>query len=764
MKSPQVWPRQPLIGVAFAAMLGIALADLLPHATIGFTLIVICASLVLIRKRSLPTYLFVAACFFTVHALRLTNAPGATLARELGSAPQAIAVRGIVVSEPKKSVRGMNSFLLRANTMTRDGIEHPCHATFFARWPGAVTYGDEVQLFGSAAPIEGPRNPGEFDMRAFLARRDVQTALVSRYAENGRVLGHPGANPIVAAAQYSRRRLEAALSRGLEDSLDQRSLITGIVLGLRDDTPDEVEEQFQQTGTIHLFAVAGLHVGMVAYLLWIIATALRIPRRVAICLIVPGLFFYAAITGLNTASLRAATMAAVILGGAFLERRVFSLNSLAAAAVLILCYDTQQLFSMGFQLSFAVVSTIILLADRVFVLLVRWFAPDSFLPRSLFSPIQRFGQWMWHGVARGMSVSFAAWLGSVPLILPYFYLVTPISLIANVVVVPIAFFVMAVGLMSLLVSPIASWLALVFNNANWSLASVILAAVHLFARLPAGHFYFGRPHLPSGAMVEITALDLGAGAAIHLRDGPSDWLIDCGSQRNFQRIVRGYLRSRGVNRIDGLVLTHGDAAHIGAAPAIARVFRPRDVIDTAAPDKSITHRAMIASFEEEKIHRRLFAASDGFRMGRHIAARILFPPNEFKAATADDQAMVVQLAIADQWRILLTSDSGEATEQFLLHSGADLRSDILIKGQHHSANSGSADFINAVAPQLIVSSSLEFPFNEQVKEDWAADVAARGIKLFRQDRTGAVTLRFFRKRWEAVPFLEPDQSLTSANR
>src|SRR5438270_752677 len=111
MTAPQAWPRQPLIGVAFAAMFGIAFADLLP---------------------------------------------------------QAIAVRGIVVSEPKKSARGMNSFLLRVQAMTRDGTEHPCYATFFARWAGAVTYGDQVQLFGAAAPTEGARNPGEFDMRAYL--------------------------------------------------------------------------------------------------------------------------------------------------------------------------------------------------------------------------------------------------------------------------------------------------------------------------------------------------------------------------------------------------------------------------------------------------------------------------------------------------------------------------------------------------------------------------------------------------------------------
>ncbi|MDQ6860151.1 MAG: ComEC/Rec2 family competence protein [Verrucomicrobiota bacterium] len=764
MTTSTVWPRQPLIGVALAAMVGIGIADLLPHPVVGFVCVAAAAAVALISRRSLATYAFVATCFFTAHALRVTHSPGALLAQELGDAKQALTVRGVVVSEPKASARGMSSFLLRLNALERSGHVQPNRATLMARWPGAVTYGDEVQLFGVVAPVEGPRNPGEFDMRAFLARRDVRTAFVSRYRENGHILGHPGANPIVAAAQKSRRALEAALSRGLEQSLEQRSLITGIVLGLRDETPDEVEEQFQQTGTIHLFAVAGLHVGMVAYLLWIIASVLRIPRRAAICLIVPALFFYAAITGLNTASLRAATMAAVILAGAFLERRVFPLNSLAAAAVLILCYDTQQFFSMGFQLSFAVVSTIILLADRVYAALVNWVRPDPFLPRSLYSAGQRFGQWMWHGIARGASVSLAAWLGSVPLILPYFYLVTPVSPLANVVVVPIAFFVMAVGLMSLLVSPVAISLAVIFNNANWSLATVILGAVGLFARLPAGHFYFGQPHLSTGAEVEITALDLGAGAAIHVRDGGSNWLIDCGSQREFQRIVRNYLRSRGVNRLDGLILTHGDAAHIGAAPNVARVFRPRQIIDNPAPDRSATHRAMIATFDQEHLARRTCAAAEDIAIGRHVSARILFPPNEFKASTADDQALVVQLTIANQTRVLLTSDNGEASERLLLASATPLESDVLIKGQHHSAPSGSAEFLKAVHPQLIVASSVEFPQNEQVKEDWAGDVESRGIKLFRQDQTGAVTLRFYRKRWEAIPFLARDQTFRSDKR
>ena len=115
--------------------------------------------------------------------------------------------------------------------------------------------------------------------------------------------------------------MEATLRRGLENSPEVTGAISGMVLGLRHQTAEEIEEPFQQTGTLHLFAVAGLHVGIVARLLWIIATVGRLPRKWAMALIIPALFFYSAITGLHTSSVRAAVMSAVLLGGFFVERK-----------------------------------------------------------------------------------------------------------------------------------------------------------------------------------------------------------------------------------------------------------------------------------------------------------------------------------------------------------------------------------------------------------------------------------------------------------
>jgi ComEC/Rec2-related protein len=295
-------------------------------------------------------------------------------------------------------------------------------------------------------------------MRAYLARRDVKNLFIVRYPENGRILAPGSGFSVLRAAARSREWMQRILSRDLEDSPDVVGLICGTALGLRHQTRDDIEEPFQQTGTLHLFAVAGLHVGIVARLLWTLAMVMRLPRKPATALIIPLLFFYAAITGLHTASVRAAVMSALLLGGIFFDRKVLAFNSLAAAAFLILLFDSNQLFTSGFQLSFAVVGAIILLADPMFVRFERIVAPDPFLPPPLLSRMRRIYAAIGRGLARGASVSLAAWIGSLALIYWYFYLITPISLLANLAVVPIAYFVLALAMLSLIAAPISSGL------------------------------------------------------------------------------------------------------------------------------------------------------------------------------------------------------------------------------------------------------------------------------------------------------------------
>ena len=754
--------RQPFVGLVLAAVTGIVAADYFSAITGPILFIAILGALAGLRWSFAPlVFALVGATFFALHSARIANTPGDELVQIAGAETRPANVIGIVTTEPKIEATGNASFLLRLHKARINGQDFQTNATVFVRWRGRPNVGDELALFGTFQPIEPPRNPGEFDMRAYLARRDVKNLFIVRYPENGRILAPGSGFSILRAAARSREWMQRMLSRDLEDSPDVVSLICGTSLGLRHQTHDDIEEPFQQTGTLHLFAVAGLHVGIVARLLWTFAMVLRLPRKAATALIIPLLFFYAAITGLHTASVRAAVMSALLLGGIFFDRKVLALNSLAAAAFLILLFDSNQLFTSGFQLSFAVVGAIVLLADPMFVRFERIVAPDPFLPRLLLSRVRRICAAVGRGLARAASVSLAAWIGSLLLIYWYFYLVTPVSLFANLVVVPIAYFVLALAMLSLMAAPISSALSILFNNANWLMSRAVLGLVHFFAMLPAGHVYLAR-FTERHAPITITVLDEGTGGAAHIRTNNYDWLIDCGSQRNYERTLKSFLHSRGINRIEGILLTHGDAQHIGGAADTVADFAPREIYENPLDVRSAVQRRLSDALQPGKTKPRHLIRGDSLLFGRNVRAEILYPTTNIKVTAADDAPLIVQLVFDEEIRVLFESDAGAKAEAALLETGDNLQSDILIKGQHHSGGSGTPRFLEAVKPKLIIATSRESPVAEQITEEWANEIAHRGIKLFRQDQTGAVEVQFGDEEWTARAYLSGETFRSSS--
>ena len=738
------------------AALGIIIADFFPIGASLWWLSAVALTLLAIAFFCWPnltsTYFLVGAGFFLLHNFRTGDTPGLQLAADLSDRPRIVSADGFVTSEPKVAPNGFATFLFKLQSLEFEGKTRPTHATLLARWRGNPEFGDELKMFGIAEPIAPPRNPGEFDMRSYLARQDVRRSLFVRYPEDGALLKRGTRNPVLRAAQKSRAWMQSAICRGLDDSPQVQNFLSGMVLGLRHQTPEDIEEPFQQTGTLHLFAVAGLHVGIVARLLWILAMMARLSRKWATALIIPLLLFYAAVTGLHVSSIRAAVMSSILLGGFFFERKVFALNSLAAAAFFLLSWNTNEFFSTGFQLSFAVVGGIILLADPLSGWVRPIGAPDPFLPRRLVSRLRRMIGVGYEWICRGGSVSLAAWLGSLPLIFWYFHLITPSSLFANLLVVPMAFFILAIALLSLAAAPVAAGVSLIFNNTNWLLAAAVIAFVQWFAQIPGSHCYVAEPGWPKKLHAKITVLDVGAGAAVHLRASGVDWLFDCGSGRDYERVLRPYLHAAGINQINGLILTHGDSLHIGGAENLLRDLVPAVLIDNPAADRSTVHRRLRGMLPTHRLNLLNPKTGEDFHITSNVTGRILFPQTDFTGTTADDQALVVQLSIKNA-KILFTSDSGDATEKSLVESGVDLRSDIVVKGQHHSSGSGSDNFLDAVQPRLIVATSSDFPQQERISDKWAERIRARGIKLFRQDQTGAVELEFGQQKWEARAYL-----------
>ena len=747
MLLPPLRPRQPFVGIAFAAILGVVLADRwslpvwLPAA--GALLL---ALALWWRPRTGLCLAFTVAAFFALHTLRFHHHPARALAALLAEQPRVIHATGVVVDEPTrpdfwaKDITCFFPLLIDTADLSPAAAGVRMNVT----WCGPIPrYGDRIRLTGSARNLAPARNPGQFDFTRHLQRAGVWSGIEVRFPTDGGIISHDHGWWLKRVALDARRWIQDQLTLDLQDAPEISALIQSMVLGLRGDTPDDARELFQRTGTLHLFAVSGLNVAMLAGIVLALLRSARIngPASIAITLLV--LIFYAVVTGLSASCVRATIMGSLLLLAPVFDRRAIATNSVCAAGFLILAWDTNQLFSPGFQFSFVLVFAIIFLARRIERRVVPLAAPDPFLPRILWTPLQTARHATWQLFASTLGVTLAAWIGSLAFTAGYFHLISVSGIAANLLAVPIAFAVLALGVATLLT---AGWWkagAVLLSNANWATAKLLLAVVKLFAEIPGGHLYVEIPAWKAPPACELTMLDLRDGACVHVRAESCDWLLDCGSVFTYERTVLPYLRTRGVNTLDGLLLTHGDSRHIGGAPGVMPDFRPRSVVDSALQDRSSSRHQFHRQLAARRRGKAIVTRGDLLHLSPGVTARVLFPPAGLRRTVADDRALVLQLACVGR-RVLLMSDSGFTTERWLLENEPDLRSDVLIKGHHSRDLSGTPDFLARVAPLAVVCSAPDFTREPGEFAAWEAAAAARGIVVFRQDRTGAVRLEIAR--------------------
>jgi competence protein ComEC len=758
MNLPELRPRQPLAALAVCAALGIFAADrwhVTPWWPAGA--FALAAVVLLVRPSTVGCWLLCALAFFSLHTLLFQSAEGRILSAQMVSGPRVIHATGIVWNEPEKPAvwsRNVTArFRLKVDSLELDGAARRANLLVNVSWAGEMPeYGDRVSLVGSIKNLEGPRNPGQFDFANYSRRQGIYCEIRAAYPTDCRIEGHGHGIAARAFAYRARHWIQNRLATDLEDSPEIASTMESIVLGLRSDTPEELKALFQRTGTVHLVAVSGLNVVMLAFIVKLLLRSLQIGRILSAVMVILILWAYATVTGFGTSCVRATVMCSLFLLAGVFDRKALSLNSLGAAALLILGYDTNQLFSTGFQFSFAVVLVIIVFNDKIQRYLEPWGAPDAFIPRALWNQRQRAAAWTSRICAASVAISVSAWMGSLIFTAGYFHLISPSALVVNPVAVMLAFGVLALGVASLLSAPVWKTGAVLCNNANWLCAKVLLAVLKFFTILPAGYLYLETPRLSRPPAAELMVLDLGDGGAMHLRAGGRDWLIDCGNGPAYDRIVLPYLRARGVNWLDGMVLAHGSTRRLGGAINALDDFRPRLIAESILRDRSPAHTRFHAELARRCLGKGLYERGDFIRISDTLALRVLYPPAALKRSAADDKALVFQLD-CDGTRALCMSDSGFITEQWLMENEPDLRSDLLIKGQHSKDFSGTLDFLARVQPQAIVCGAAPYGQPPESLDTWERDVTQEGIAVFRQDHTGAVGVIMREGRFEARSFL-----------
>jgi len=611
--------------------------------------------------------------------------------------------------------------------------------------------GERWQLQVRLKGRHGFVNPGGFDYEGWLFQQGLAATGYVRQSEKNRRLGDDyGRYPV----QWLRDRLRREINKALEGR-EQSGMLAALILGDRSSLQQEYWASFTRTGTSHLVAISGLHIGMVAGLcFWLtrrlwpylgrLPLWLAAPRAAALAGLL-GAAGYAALAGFAVPTQRALTMLLVVMGGLWLGRNPRPANTLGLALLLVILLDPLAVMSGGFWLSFLAVAAILYgIGGRL---------PDTGLWR-------RWGRVQW-----------LVFVGLAPLLLMLFQQLSLVAPLVNLLAVPWFSLVLVPLLLlaTLLLWPLPAAGGLLLNGgetllawtltglhwvAQWPLASWQLPQLPGWVWPPAfagvllllaprglpGRWLGGllllplllvRPAAPGPGEAWLDVLDVGQGLAAVVRTRDHTLVYDTGP-RFSQRFDAGsavllpFLRSVGVRQVDLLILSNGDADHAGGAQALAAEL-PLGRVLSGEPAK-------IPDLQARPCEAGQSWNWDG------VAFSVLHPRSTDRWRGNNRSCVLSLDHVAG--RVLFPGDIEAPAERSLVEGSPDaLSSRILLAPHHGSATSSTPALVQAVVPEYVVFSAgyrnrYGFP-KSAVAERWRSV----GAHTLNTAESGAVSFR-----------------------
>ncbi len=649
------------------------------------------------------------------------------------------------------------------------------------KFKGDFKTGDRIIFVGKTGAISEGRNPGQFNFKSYYALSGIMGRVYVENREDVLYVYHDSGFGF-------RRRVVEPVRDFFRDKIkkfmggEEAELARAMVIGERTGINRDVNEQFINTGTVHILSVSGLHIGFFTAILMTMASLLKIPRRSRFFVIAPILILYAFVVGMTPSITRAVIMAIVVLFGLFLQRRTQILNSLGFAALAIVTFSPSQLFSPGFQLSFAAVLSIAFFHEKILAM-VRKSHPA--LEEKPFL----------NSVVSLSILTIAATLGTVPLTVYYFNRVSLISILANLLIVPLAGIFTTMSFTFIFFSLFSSSLASIYGAATqllgffilqinsmlgslsissarvadsgWIFASLYLLwllAVAAFGKnnlwkkfalavllganlLLYASFFGGKPE------AKLFVLDVGQGDAIYLElpDG-KNMLVDAGMKFGTydagERVIIPFLERRGVEKLDYFVMTHLHSDHIGGAALIIRKLKVANFVYPDQFSRSESWIKTLASVHALKIPTKSAQAGMILDSGSMYRVYVLHPNRTYVGVGGrsydkklNDGSIVLKVSIGKE-SFLLVGDVERRVEHELVGVyGNFLSSNIYKAGHHGSITSSSSEFVREIHPAYAVISvgarnSFGHPSSNVLNE-----MSQEGIEIWRTDLRGAAYFR-----------------------
>jgi competence protein ComEC len=411
-------------------------------------------------------------------------------------------VEGIVTATDQISA-DKYSLIVRCRRILKNHSYSPVSGLIRLTIPSHLNfrYGDFIRFHTSIKRIHSFHNPGSFDYERYLNRQGIYVA--GFIADNAGIvlIRHNMASGIKLQLETFRSYLKHLIYANAPSP--EREILEAMIIGDQKAIPTDVRDNFAKTGTSHILAISGLHVGMVAsagflIALMILKSSEYLMLRFNVIKIATAAAFvpvavYALVAGMGTTVLRAALMALAFLTALLIGKQKDLYNILFFAALVILIVAPESLFEISFQLSFSAVLAIVFIISKLNTSTIPM---PAALPGALHPLIRR--------VYVFVLVSAAATLGTLPIIVYYFNHVSTVTLIANLIAVPLLGMMTLIPSMAFMLAALFSpWLAGFLIKAASFFAGVAVAAINWQASLSWSSFSFIKPNIAEIALFYI---------------------------------------------------------------------------------------------------------------------------------------------------------------------------------------------------------------------------------------------------------------------
>jgi competence protein ComEC len=642
--------------------------------------------------------------------------------------------RAVITSPARVSAFAARVF----GTVTRFGRRSLVERVLITLPPERAPPQGSIVEMRRAWPVE-PRGPQDgFDERRWLARRGIHVVL---RAADLRIVGRRGG--IGGVADRLRAHLESTFE--LASTGERRALLTGVVLGAAHEVDGGLQDDFRASGLLHLMAVSGQNVAIIAAgvvaLCWLLAVPLPWAQGIAIVVVLG----YALAVGWQPSVVRA-TVAGILVSLAWIAGRPRDRwYALVLGAVVLLVWMPASVLEPGFQLSFAAVAAIFLVVPRI----TGWL--EGY-------PVPR-------GLAQVAAVAAGCTAATAPIVLLQFGSVPLWGIPANVVAEAAMPPLLGLALAGAAVEPVSSSAAacarffsgLPFATVGVVPAVLILASgVIVLAVLRFAPRYRRRDALTGLAMgvlvvglvlvthraqrswvppagLRVTFLDVGQGDGTLLEVPEGAVLVDEGPPE--ARVAR-QLRRLGVPSIALMVLTHPQRDHIGGAADVVNSMPVGTVLDPELPSPSADHDAFVEAATRKSVRVVAARAGDVYRLGA-LRLRVLWPDGPGRPGEDPNNRAVVLVATFGATDVLLTADAESDVTGRL-----PLRQVEILKVAHHGSNDpGLAEELRTLRPRIaVISVGRGNDYGHPTPETVATLQRLPGLRLYRTDEDGPVVI------------------------